>query len=181
MAAVETVASAAPKAPNPTGVAARYALALLGLADDRRATDPGALDRIAADLEKLADLWRGDSTFRAFVADPRLGVAAQRAGGFALLEKAGIGPEVHNLVGVLIANRRLSQLPQVAAAFGAELAARRGQQVADVISAHPLLRDAADADRGATDRSRIFRRETDGAGGSRDPRRPDRPDRLPAL
>jgi F-type H+-transporting ATPase subunit delta len=138
VAAVETATSAAPKAPTPTGVAARYALALLGLADDRRATDPGALDRIAADLEKLADLWRGDSTFRAFVADPRLGVAAQRAGGFALLEKAGIGAEVHNLVGVLIANRRLAQLPQVAAAFGAELAASRGQQVADVISAHPL-------------------------------------------
>jgi F-type H+-transporting ATPase subunit delta len=138
VASAETIASVAPKAPNPTGVAARYALALLGLADDKRATDPGALDRIATDLERLADLWRGDHTFRAFVADPRLGVAAQRSGAFALLERAGIGTEVHNLVGVLIANRRLSQLPQVAAAFGAHLAARRGQQVADVVTAHPL-------------------------------------------
>ena len=138
MASTETIASASPKAPTPTGLAARYALALLGLADDRRATDPGALDRIATDLERLADLWREDSTFRAFVADPRLDAAAQRAGAFALLERAGVGTEVHNLLGVLIANRRLSQLPQVAAAFGAQLAARRGQQVADVTSAHPL-------------------------------------------
>jgi len=54
------------------------------------------------------------------------------------MEKAGIGTEVRNLVGVMIANRRLSQLPQVAAAFGALLAARRGQQMAQVITAHPL-------------------------------------------
>lgn len=138
MASAETVASAAPMAPNPTGVAARYALALLGLADDRRATDPGALDRIATDLERLARLWREDAGFRAFVADPRLGADAQRKGAFALLDKLELGTEVHNLVGVLIANRRLAQLPQVAAAFGATLAARRGQQVANVITAHPL-------------------------------------------
>lgn len=138
MASAETVASTAPMAPNPTGVAARYALALLGLADDRRATDPGALDRIATDLERLARLWREDAGFRAFVADPRLGADAQRKGAFALLDKLELGIEVHNLVGVLIANRRLAQLPQVAAAFGATLAARRGQQVANVITAHPL-------------------------------------------
>jgi hypothetical protein len=36
------------------GMAARYALALLGLADDARGSDAGAVDRIAADLERLA-------------------------------------------------------------------------------------------------------------------------------
>jgi F-type H+-transporting ATPase subunit delta len=138
VASTETVASAALKAPNPTGLAARYALALLALADDRRQTDPGALDRIAGDLERLAALWSEDATFRHFVADPRLDGAAQKRGAFALLERAGIGTEVRNLVGVLIANRRLSKLPDVAAAFGAQLATRRGQQVADVVSAHGL-------------------------------------------
>jgi F-type H+-transporting ATPase subunit delta len=138
VASTETVASASPQAPNPTGLAARYALALLGLADDRRKTDPGALDRIAADLERLGALWAEDADFRSFVADPRLDGAAQKRGAFAVLERAGIGPEVRNLVGVLIGNRRLSKLPDVAAAFGAPLAARRGQQVADVISAHAL-------------------------------------------
>jgi F-type H+-transporting ATPase subunit delta len=138
VASTETVASASPQAPNPTGLAARYALALLALADDRRKADPAALDRIAADLERLAALWSEDAGFRHFVADPRLDAAAQKRGAFALLDRAGIGAEVHNLVGVLIANRRLSKLPEVAAAFGAQLAARRGQQVADVVSAHPL-------------------------------------------
>ncbi|WP_187829981.1 ATP synthase F1 subunit delta [Siccirubricoccus phaeus] len=135
---METAVSASPKAPNPTGLAARYALALLALADDKRQADPGALDRIAADLEKVAALAAEDAGLRSFLADPRLDAAAQRKGAFAVLDRAGIGPEVRNLVGVLIANRRLSRLPEVAAAFGAELAARRGQQVAQVTSAHAL-------------------------------------------
>jgi F-type H+-transporting ATPase subunit delta len=134
----QTIASGAQAAPNPTGVAERYALALLALADDRRAADPGAIDRIAADLDSLAALWREDEGFRAFVADPRLAAPEQLKGGFAVLERAGISEEVKNLVGVLIRNRRLAQLPRVAAAFGAALAARRGQQIAHVTSAFPL-------------------------------------------
>lgn len=138
MASAETIASDAPKAPTPTGLAARYALAMLGLADDRRATDPGALDRIAADMEALASLWQGDANFRGFIADPRLDSVAQRKAAFAVLDRVGTGPEVRNLAGVLIGNRRLALLPQVAASFGAQLAARRGQQVAEVVSAHAL-------------------------------------------
>lgn len=130
--------SASPQAPNPTGLAARYAQALLALADDKRQQDAGALDRIAADLDRLFGLWNADAGFRAFIADPRLDAAAQKKGAFALLERAGVGTEVRNLVGVLIANRRLSQLPQVAASFGALLAERRGQQTAVVTSAHAL-------------------------------------------
>lgn len=125
-------------APNPTGLAERYALALLGLADDMRQAEPGALDRIATDLEGVLDLWRHDAGFRFFVADPRLAAIDQRNGAFAILERAGIGTEVRNLVGVMITNRRLSQLAAVATAFGAKLAERRGQQVADVITAHTL-------------------------------------------
>lgn len=136
MASADTTVS--PHAPNPTGLAARYALALLGLADDKRQQDPGALDRIAGDLDTLARLWGSDPGFRAFIADPRLDGAAQKRGAFAIIEKAGIGAEVRNLVGVLIGNHRLAQLPQVAASFGAQLAERRGQQTAVVTSAHAL-------------------------------------------
>jgi len=123
---------------NPSGLAERYAAALLSLADDKRQGEPAALDRIAGDLDRLFTLWREDAGFRAFVADPRLGAAAQEAGAFAVLERAGIGHEVRNLVGVMIVNRRLAALPRVAQAFGALLAARRGQQTAEVTTAHPL-------------------------------------------
>jgi F-type H+-transporting ATPase subunit delta len=135
VASAETISSSAS---NPSGLAERYAQALLGLADDRRQTDPGTVDRIAADLDRLFALWRDDEPFRAFVADPRLDSASQKRGAFAILDRAGIGAEVRNLLGVLIGNRRLSYLPEVAQAFGALLAARRGQQTAHVTSAHPL-------------------------------------------
>lgn len=129
---------ASPGAPNPTGLAERYAQALLGIVDDLRTTEPGAADRIAGDLANLFRLWQDDPGFRAFIADPRLDAAEQQRGAFAVLERAGIGTEVRNLVGVLIVNRRLNRLPEVAQAFGALLAARRGQQVAQVSTAHPL-------------------------------------------
>lgn len=137
MAAAETIQTAS-AAPRTGGAPERYAQALLGLADDKRQADAGALDRIAADLEGLFGLWRDDAVFREFVADPRLDAVKQRAGAFAILDRAGIGTEVRNLVGVMITNRRLSQLPAVAQAFGALLAERRGQQTAEVVTAHPL-------------------------------------------
>lgn len=130
--------TASPQAPNPTGLSERYALALLGIVDDLRQREPGAPDRVAADLDTLFALWRDDQGFRAFVADPRLDGAEQKRAAFAVMERAGIGTEVRNLVGVLIINRRLSKLPEVAASFGALLAARRGQQIAQVSTAHPL-------------------------------------------
>jgi F-type H+-transporting ATPase subunit delta len=136
--ATANATTASPQAPTPTGLAERYAHALIGLADDLRQREPGAADRIAADLDRLFRLWQDDESFRSFVSDPRLDAASQRRGAFAIIEKAGIGTEVRNLVGVLIVNRRLGRLPEVAAAFGALLAARRGQQVAHVSTAHPL-------------------------------------------
>ncbi len=125
-------------APQNGGAAERYATAMLGRADDLRASQPDAIDTIAADLEKVWALYRHDAGFRAFVEDPRFGAADQRLGAFAVLERAGVGIDVRNLIGVMIANRRLSMLPAVAEAFGNALAARRGQQVAHVTSALPL-------------------------------------------
>lgn len=138
MAAAETTQTDAPSAAFAGGAPARYAQALLGLADDKRQADPGALDRIAADLDRLFTLWRDDAAFREFVADPRLDSAKQRAGAFAIIDRLGLGTEVRNLVGVMITNRRLSALPAVAQAFGTLLAERRGQQTAEVTTAHPL-------------------------------------------
>jgi F-type H+-transporting ATPase subunit delta len=75
---------------------------------------------------------------RGFIADPRFNAALQRERMFKVLESAGITGDVRNLVGVLIANRRLAALPAVAQAFGGLIAARRGQQTAEVTTAHGL-------------------------------------------
>ena len=138
MAETSDIATASTQAPNPTGLSDRYALALLSLADDKRAADAGVLDRIAADIEALAKLSAEDATFAAFLSDPRRDARQQRAVVFEILGKIGTGTEVRNLVGVLITNRRLGILPQVCAAFGARLAARRGVETAHVVSAIPL-------------------------------------------
>ncbi|MBX9752605.1 MAG: ATP synthase F1 subunit delta [Roseococcus sp.] len=148
--AAETISS---NAHHVGGVAERYALALLSIADEARPTDPGALDRIAADLEGLFSVYVNDAEFRAFLADPRRGAAEQQKAIFAIVENSGIGDEVRKLMGVLIANRRLSQFPAVAAAFGAKLAERRGQQVAQVTTAFPLT---------DTQRAQITARLTEG-------------------
>ncbi|UFN46976.1 F0F1 ATP synthase subunit delta [Roseomonas sp. OT10] len=125
--------SAAQTAGPAGGLAQRYARALLDLARERR-----TVDQVATDVDNLLALWRDDAPFRAFVSDPRLDSAAQRKGAFAVLERAGIGGDVRNLVGVLVNNRRLSALPAVARAFGTLLAEQRGQETAEVTTAHPL-------------------------------------------
>ena len=134
----QTLEKASPSAPSAVGVPARYAKALLDLADDKRATDPGAVDRIGAELEALFALCRDNGDMRGFIADPRFNAALQRDRMFKVLDSAGITGEVRNLVGVLIANRRLAALPAVAQAFGGLIAARRGQQTAEVTTAHSL-------------------------------------------
>jgi len=115
------------------GVAHRYALALLELAKDSR-----TVDAVAAEVEGLAGLIRDDVGFRAFLADPRLDAVAQTKGAFAVLDRAGIAGDLKKMVGVLIANRRLAILSAVLADFGKLLAEQRGQQTADVTTAHPL-------------------------------------------
>ena len=74
-----------PDAPRATGLAQRYAQALLDLARERR-----SVDQVASDMEALQALWRDDAPFRAFVSDPRLDAAQQRKGAFAVLERAGL-------------------------------------------------------------------------------------------
>ena len=122
-----------PHANHPTGLARRYALALLELAKDKK-----AVDAVAADLDRLQDLLAQDASFRAFIEDPRLDAVAQQRGTFAVLDRIGVTGDIRNLLGVLITNRRLVALPQVIASFGALLAEQRGQQTAEVATAHPL-------------------------------------------
>lgn len=120
------------------GIAGRYAGALIGLADDRIAGDPGVLDRLAGDLGRLAAQLRTDGAFRRFVADPRPRSSVQAKVLGAIAERLGLDPLVANFLRVLAANRRLAQLPAVLAAFEAQLAAKRGQVAAEVTSAQAL-------------------------------------------
>lgn len=133
------------------GIAARYAGALIGLADERIASDPAVLDRLAGDIARLAAELRDDAAFRRFVADPRPRSSDQAKALGAIAARLGLDPLVGNFLRVIATNRRLTQLPAVIAAFEAQLAAKRGQVAAEVTSAQAL----SDAQRAALTASLI--------------------------
>lgn len=54
------------------------------------------------------------------------------------LEAQGFSKLVRNFVGVIVANRRLKDLPSLVSGFAAYAAAKRGEVVASVTSAQPL-------------------------------------------
>lgn len=131
----ESVGSSVTAGAATSGIAGRYAGALIGLADDRIANDPGILDRLAGDMANLAAQLRGDPNFRRFVGDPRQRAATQAKAVGEIAARLGLDPIVANMLRVIATNRRLSQLPGIIAAFEAMLAAKRGQVAAEVTSA----------------------------------------------
>ena len=135
-------------------VPARYASGLLALADDRRqAGDDGVYDRLAEALAAIERLYAESAEFRAVVDDPRIGRDRQMQAVMLIADSAGLDPIVRNFLGVIVANRRLAILPRILAAFRAQLAARRGEETAEVISAVPLTEAQARAVEAALIRS----------------------------
>ena len=120
-------------------IPARYASGLLALADDyRQKGDEGVYDRLAEALAAIEGLHAESPEFRAVVDDPRIPREQQMKAVMLLADSAGLDPMVRNFLGVVVNNRRLSLLPRILAAFRAKLAARRGEETAEVVSAVPL-------------------------------------------
>ena len=119
-----------------TGVAARYALALFELADEQR-----KLDAVADDLKALDALIDENEDLQRMMASPVIGRAAQGQAIGALLLQAGADDLTQRFVSVSAANRRLYALRDIIKAFLAELAERRGEISAEVISAQSLSDD----------------------------------------
>ncbi len=115
------------------GLAERYATALLELADERK-----DLDRVAADLATLKALLAESPDLRRLVASPIFSRRDAAKAMAALLDKAGAGDLVQKFIGLVARNRRLFALTGMIRAFEAELARRRGEVVAEVVSAQSL-------------------------------------------
>jgi F-type H+-transporting ATPase subunit delta len=111
----------------------RYASALFDLA-----SEGGVVTSVEGDLDLLDQALRETPDLVALIRNPEISRdAAARAIG-AVGEVLGLQGLTKNFLGVLAANRRLSVLPQVIAAFHAIAAAARGEVNAEVASAHPL-------------------------------------------
>lgn len=121
------------EATGPASLAGRYASALFDLADQAK-----ALDAVAADLTGLRAMIGESADLRRLLASPVVGREAQGKALAALVKQAGFGELVTKFVGTVARNGRLRDLSAMISAFLAELARRRGESTADVVSATPL-------------------------------------------
>ena len=111
----------------------RYAGALLALADEK-----GQVDDVAKDLAAFADLIHGSAPLKATISNPLVKRDQIASALDALITKAGSGQLTKNFVGLVAKNGRAKDLPAMASAFAAELAARRGELMAEVTTARAL-------------------------------------------
>jgi F-type H+-transporting ATPase subunit delta len=115
------------------GLAARYAAALFDLADESK-----QLDAVAADLRSVKAMVSESADLQRLVRSPVLSRADQARAIAAVLQRAGTGELVRRFVGLVAENRRLFALVDMIDAYLAELARRRGEMTASVVSAVPL-------------------------------------------
>lgn len=132
----------ASEASGTTGLGARYATALYELADEQK-----KLDEVAGDLRALRGLIDESPDLKRLIRSPVLSRADLGKAIAALAARAEFQPLVRNILGLLAKNRRLFVLPQVIDAYLTELASRRGEVTAQVVSAQAL----SDAQRQALD------------------------------
>ncbi len=116
-----------------SGLAGRYALALLELADEKKDLDP-----VADDLRALHDLIADSEDLRRLMRSPLFSRDQQSKAMAAILNRAGAGELTRRFVLLVARNRRLFALPQMIQAYLAELARRRGEVTAQVSSAAAL-------------------------------------------
>lgn len=115
------------------GLAARYASALYDLADEQ-----GKLDSVANDLRGLRALASELEDLRRILRGVVIDRDQQMSAMNAVLDDMKADALTRQFVGVLASNRRLNALVEVAAAFLEQLATKRGEVVAHIVSARPL-------------------------------------------
>ncbi len=116
-----------------TPLSTRYAAALYALADEQ-----GALSETVDQMAGLGQLMRESPVFAGLAKNPILDTKQVSGPVEKVLEAQGFSKLIRNFVGVVIANRRLRDLDGLVAGFAAYAAAKRGEVIATVTSAHRL-------------------------------------------
>lgn len=117
-------------------VGARYAQALFDLA-----VETDALAPVERDLVGLKAMFAESRDLRDLLVTPRIGHEEKGKALAALADRAGFAPVTHKFLGLVAANRRAAALPAIITAFQKLASARRGEVMAEVVTAVPL--DAA--------------------------------------
>jgi F-type H+-transporting ATPase subunit delta len=118
------------------GLAGRYASALFDLARDGK-----TIETVESSLAALTMALGESADLTALVTSPLV----SRANGAKAIAAVASAMQLDDLttrfLGVLAENRRLADLPAMIRAFGAIVAAHRGEVTAEVTTAHPLDAD----------------------------------------
>lgn len=116
-----------------SGLAGRYATALFELADEKK-----QLDEVADDLAQLRAMIGDSDDLRRMIRSPIVAKDEQGKAIQAIMEKAGLSELTRRFVGVVAGNGRLFAVDDMARAYRAILASRRGELTAEVTSATAL-------------------------------------------
>ena len=114
-------------------LATRYASALFDLADEQR-----QLDVVAEELKAFCDAIAENSDLERLVRSPALSREEKQRATDALLTAFGSSELTRKFVGYIASRRRLFMIKQITTRFLEELARRRGEVTATVVSAQPL-------------------------------------------
>lgn len=117
-------------------LAGRYASALFDLS-----SEAGNVSAVESDLEALDKALIESADLAALIRNPEVSRSDLGKAAAALADAMKLDKLTSNFLGVLAANRRLSQLPAIIRAFHAIAAAQRGEVTAQVTSAHALSDD----------------------------------------
>jgi len=113
--------------------AGRYASALLDLAGETK-----SLKTVEKDLKTLKGLFAKSDDLSRLASSPILALSDKDAALAAIAKKAKLGKLVTNFIGTAVQNHRASEIPAMIAAFEQKIAAMRGTETAQVVSAKKL-------------------------------------------
>lgn len=116
-----------------SGLAGRYAQALIELAEDKK-----RLDQVAEDFRGLRALVDDSPELRRLLRNPLFGRERQTKAITAILDKAGVDPITKNFCLVVARNNRLFALPEMMDGYLQKLAKKRGEITAQVTAAQEL-------------------------------------------
>ena len=114
----------------------RYAFALFQLAEEAK-----AVDGVEQSLLAVRDALGQSGELRQLTTSPLVARRDAVKAVTAAADQMGLDPTTRSFLGVLAENRRLGELPRIIRAYRQLATRHRGEQTAEVTSAHPLTED----------------------------------------
>jgi F-type H+-transporting ATPase subunit delta len=114
----------------------RYAYALFTLAEEA-----GSIGRVEESLSAVRDALAQSGDLRSLTTSPLVSRSDAVKAVTAAADQMALDPTTRSFLGVLAENRRLGELPKIIRAYRSLATRHRGEQTAEVTSAHPLTED----------------------------------------